>query len=150
MAREWTVKLSGPSFLISSSVFSTSSLVSCGSPTMMSILILSKPSSLASKKASFTCKTVCLRPISSNVSSFIVCGLILIRVTGWRFIVLSFSRVMLSGRPASTVHSWRKDKLKEFSIFERRRSNWSGSNVVGVPPPIYIVFSFLSLKASAT
>ena len=66
----------------------------------------------------------------------IVCGLIEIRVTGYFRITFSFSFVILSGRPASTVNSCTVSIEKLCSIHESRRSNCPADNVVGVPPPI--------------
>ena len=88
-----------------------------------SILMSSKPISLASLKLSTVCATVCLRPMIFKVSSFIVCGLMEIRVISHFFNVSNFSRVILSGLPASTVNSLQSDRSKLQRILRIRRSN---------------------------
>ena len=107
--------------------------------------MLSNPSSLASANASRVCSTVCARPIRFRVSSFMVCGLTEIRLTPASFKTRSFSRVMLSGRPASTVNS-RSPAGVGFSISMSTFSS-SAESAVGVPPPMYIVSSFFPAKA---
>ena len=111
-AREWIVKLSGCRFSTFCSVCATSSFPSPGRPMIRSILILSNPSSLAIWKILTVSSTVCFLPITSSVFWFIVCGLTEILVTGNSFITCSFSLVMLSGRPASTVYSLTQVKSK--------------------------------------
>ena len=79
-----------------------------------------------------------------------VWGFTEIRVTPNSFSTRSLSAVMLSARPASTVNSFTCEKSKVFRSRERSRSSWSGSSVVGVPPPMYTLSSTLSRKASRT
>ena len=136
IASEWTVRLSGFSFLISSMVWRTSPAFSPGSPKIISILMLENPALLAMAKASFTCSTVCLLPIKSRVSCFMVWGFTEILVTPLRFKTSIFSGVMLSARPASTVNSFKWDRSKLPFIFSRSLCIWKGSRVVGVPPPM--------------
>ena len=136
MAKECTVRLSGDSFLISAAVYLTSSCVSPGSPRIISILMLSNPSSLARANASFTCSGECFLPMMRKVSSLIVCGLIDILVIPCFFNTRSFSTVILSARPASTVNSCTRPKSKYRYTAASSRSSSSGSKVVGVPPPI--------------
>ena len=140
-ARECTVIPSGLSFFASSIEYLTIFSSSCGSPRIKSIFILLKPHCLASLNASLTCSTVCRLPIISKVFWFIVWGLIEILETLCFFNVLSFSSVILSGRPASTVNSLTVLKSKFSLRLVINLSIWSGSNVVGVPPPIYTVLS---------
>ena len=134
-ARACTVISSGRSFSTISMVCETSSIPSPGSPTIRSMLILSKPRERAVSNARTVSSTVCLRPIRSRVFWFMVCGLTLIRVTGCARSTSSFSFVMLSGRPASTVNSIACDRSKSSSTAHRRRSICRGVRVVGVPPP---------------
>ena len=138
-ASECTVRLSGSRALTSSSVCLTSSAHSPGRPTIKSILILSNPHSLARAKACRVSSTVCFRPMRSSVFWFMVWGFTEILVTGCLLIAISFSLVILSGLPASTVYSFTCSTGKHASIWPSSRSSCSGSRVVGVPPPIYMV-----------
>ena len=58
------------------------------------------------------------------------------RSTPWAFKTASFSAVMVSGRPASTVISPQQDRSKDSSKAVRTRSICSAVKVVGVPPPM--------------
>ena len=130
------VRASGDSAVIASMVLCTSSFVSPGSPRMISILILSNTACLASIKASFTCATVCCLPISLRVSCFIVWGLTEILVTPCFNSTLSFSSVMLSARPASTVNSCTVSNTNVSFSFVSSLSSSAADNELGVPPPI--------------
>ena len=141
IASACTVRLSGWSFSIFSRVSCISAASSPGSPAIRSILILSNPSSRARWKICSTSSTVCFLPTRSSVFCCIVCGLTEMRVTGYLRITSSFSRVILSGLPASTVNSSTCSKSKFSRIVPSSRSSWSASSVVGVPPPIYTVSS---------
>ena len=61
----------------------------------------------------------------------------LMRVTPPACRAASFSRVMVSGRPASTVNSEHREKSNCSRIFPQRAASWGAESVVGVPPPIY-------------
>ena len=134
-AREWTVRLSGDRARISSRVWDSSSIPSPGRPMMRSMLMLSNPISRARRNFSFTISTVWRRPMRSRVFWFMVWGLMEMRVTPWRFNTSSFSRVMLSGLPASTVNSRTPDRSKRRSTSQITRSRCSAERAVGVPPP---------------
>ena len=47
----------------------------------------------------------------------------------------SFSAVMVSGRPASTVYSVQPDRSMWSASSPMSRSSWGAERVVGVPPP---------------
>ena len=49
----------------------------------------------------------------------------------------SFSRLMVSGRPASTVYSVQPARGRTSLHRVSSRSIWSALRVVGVPPPMY-------------
>ena len=57
-------------------------------------------------------------------------------VTPWRAKTWSFSWVMVSGRPASTVYSRQPERSKLRPRTSRSRFSWLAVRVVGVPPPI--------------
>ena len=120
-------------------------------PAIRSVLILSKPASLAALNASSVCFEVCLRPMFSSTLSLKVCGFMLRRVMPAAFNAASFSAVTVSGRPASTVYSLKWDRSKFFSITAQIFSICSAERVVGVPPPQYIdsslKFSFFAFCA---
>ena len=61
------------------------------------------------------------------------------RLTPCFFIIKSFSFVIVSGRPASTVYSMHFDLSTYLSIIVSNLSNAFSSSDVGVPPPIYKV-----------
>ena len=135
-ASEWMVTLSGASSFTSSIVCLTSSSVSSGSPMMRSMFMLSKPSSRASLKLCIVSSTVWCLPIISSVCCFMVCGLTDIRLMPFFFSARSFSLVMESGLPASTVNSRQSFKSKLHLIFLISLSSCAGLSVVGVPPPM--------------
>ena len=149
IASECIVILSGESLRISSMVCLTSSIFSLGRPTIKSIFILLNPSFLARLNAVFTSSTVCLLPMISNVSCFMVCGFTEILSILCFFNTSSLSSVMLSGLPASTVYSFKYVKSNNSSTLVITLSNCFAVSVVGVPPPQYTVFSFLPLNFSA-
>ena len=145
---EWIVTLSGSSAFICARVSAKSSGVSPGSPMIRSMLILSKPHSLASANTCFVCATVCCLPMLCSVLSCIVCGFTEILSTPKRLSAISFSLVMLSGLPASTVISYASCTGK-FSYRQiSNSSSCSADNVVGVPPPIYTEVSFFPFCSS--
>ena len=92
---------------------------------------------------------MCCLPIRFKVSCFIVCGLMEILEIPCLRSTSSFSLSILSGLPASTVNSSRRDRSNLCSSADRSRSICIGSNVVGVPPPMYIVFTYLSANSCA-
>ena len=55
----------------------------------------------------------------------------------WARSTSSFSRVMVSGRPASTVYSVQCSRGRTASHRVSTRSICSALRVVGVPPPMY-------------
>ena len=61
----------------------------------------------------------------------------LMRPTPCSFRAASFSLVMVSGRPASTVNSPQREKSNTPFIFPHRTASCSAVRVVGVPPPMY-------------
>ena len=73
------------------------------------------------------------------------------RLTPCLFIIKSFSLVIVSGRPASTVYSPQFDLSTYLSIIVSNLSNATSSSEVGVPPPIYNVngCNLLSVGANA-
>ena len=76
------------------------------------------------------------RPMARRTFSSKVWGFTETRVTPWRFSTDSFSAVMVSGRPASTVISVQAEQSKAVSKAVRTRSICSAVSVVGVPPPM--------------
>jgi len=115
--------------------------VSFGSPVIKSIFICLKPISSASLYASKVCVAVCRLPIASRTSSFKVCGFMLILSQPPSRIASSFSRVIVSGLPASIVNSRHFFISKEAFIAVISFVSCSAEKVVGVPPPIYTVSS---------
>ena len=73
----------------------------------------------------------------TSTSSAIDCGFILNRSTPYDFITRSFSRVMVSGLPASTVYSCTPSSSKAPEISLKSLSSCDALIEVGVPPPIY-------------
>ena len=70
----------------------------------------------------------------ASVTSFMVCGLMLMRVTGWLRSMVSFSRSSVSGLPASTVSS---ESVPNRSVRRSsRRSSCAVVRLLGVPPPM--------------
>ena len=65
-----------------------------------------------------------------------VWGLTDTRVTPWHFRTASFSAVMVSGRPASTVISGQAERSKDSSRAVSTASICAAVRVVGVPPPM--------------
>ena len=96
------------------------------------------------------CSGVCALPMVLSVSSFMVCGFMLIRVTPWRFMTSSLSNVVLSGLPASMANSLTCDRSNDFSIMLQSLSICSADMDDGVPPPTYIDMSRFPEYASAT
>ena len=61
------------------------------------------------------------------------------RSTPWARRAQSFSAVIVSGRPASTVNSEHRERSTYRSSCSSRSESWAAVSVVGVPPPIYTV-----------
>ena len=76
------------------------------------------------------------RPMARSTFSSKVWGFTDTRVTPWAFKTASFSAVMVSGRPASTVSSSQAERSKAASKAASTRSICSAVSVVGVPPPM--------------
>ena len=64
-------------------------------------------------------------------------GLILMRLMPASRRARSFSPVMVSGRPASTVNSVQRERSNTWRIFPHRVESCRADKVVGVPPPMY-------------
>ena len=64
-------------------------------------------------------------------------GLMLMRLMPASRKARSFSWVMVSGRPASTVNSPQREKSNTWRIFPHRAESCRALRVVGVPPPMY-------------
>ena len=111
-----TVIFSGASSISLSMVFSKLSTVSVGRPAIISVFIESKPTFLARSKLSKNCAVVCFLPIASRTLSFKVCGFIDTLPQPFALSTFSFSSVMVSGLPASTVYSRTVDISKLFSM----------------------------------
>ena len=96
--------------------------------------------------------TLCFLPTFCRVSSFIVCGFILILLTPCFLRTSKISLFIVSGLPASTVNSFILLKSNSLNNPFIKVSISSGDKVVGVPPPIYKVSIslLLSLRSSAT
>ena len=75
--------------------------------------------------------------MASRTLSDMVCGFTLTRRTPCALSVSSLSRVMVSGRPASTVYSRSCVRSKLSSSLEHSSSSCGALSVVGVPPPMY-------------
>ena len=132
----WTVTFSGASSITASSVREKPSGVSVGRPAMRSMFTAKPPQARTSSSASRMSCAVCLRPIASRTLSDIVWGLTLSLSTPWARSVRSFSAVIVSGRPASTVYSRRAERSNSRSSFPQSLSSWAAESVVGVPPPM--------------
>ena len=81
-------------------------------PAMTSMLISRKPACRASSKARSTSAAACFLPIAASTLSSMDCGLMLTRPTPAFFSTRSFSGVMVSGRPASTVYSAQRRQVE--------------------------------------
>ena len=79
---------------------------------------------------------VWVRPMAARVPSSMVWGLMLTRFAPRARMTASFSGVMVSGRPASTVYSARLPAGKQSPTRAISVSSWSASSTVGVPPPM--------------
>ena len=90
---------------------------------MRSMFTAKPPHSRTSARASTMSCAVCLRPMASSTESVMVWGFTLILSTPCRRSVLSFSIVIVSGRPASTVYSRRPERSNSDSSFEHSRSS---------------------------
>ena len=75
------------------------------------------------------------RPIRSSTASCMVWGFTDTREHPRRASTASFSAVMVSGRPASTVYSVQPDRSMCSASSPMSRSSWGAERVVGVPPP---------------
>ena len=95
-----------------------------------------KPHRATRSMASSMSAAVWHRPMARSTGSSKVWGFTETRVTPWAFKTASFSAVMVSGRPASTVSSGQAERSKDVSKAVRTRSICSAVSVVGVPPPM--------------
>ena len=95
-----------------------------------------KPHRATSSVARSMSAAVWHRPMARSTFSSKVWGFTETRVTPWLRSTASFSAVMVSGRPASTVISSQAVRSKEVSKAVRTRSICSAVRVVGVPPPM--------------
>ena len=84
-----------------------------------------------------------LRPMAARTWSDMVWGFTEIRLAPPSRRAESFSRVMVSGRPASTVNSVPGAREKAVCSRSSRAASWGASRVVGVPPPMYTVRTVL-------
>ena len=82
---------------------------------------------------------VCLLPTAARTVSFAVWGFIDILVTPASLRTSSFSSVMVSGLPASTLYSPSVGAPKHSAIAPVSILSSSALSTVGVPPPIYTV-----------
>ena len=96
------------------------------------ILVVDAPSSMALRMSS----PLCRRPMAARTLSSMDWGLTLIRSTSFFRRTASFSAVMVSGLPASTVSSTASARSNPSRSLPSRRSICSAVKVVGVPPPI--------------
>lgn len=76
------------------------------------------------------------RPMASSTLSDIVWGFTLTRPTPCARRTRSFSAVIVSGRPASTVYSRRAERSNSRSSAAQSLSSCAAESVVGVPPPM--------------
>ena len=103
----WTVTFSGASESTRVSVSAKPSGLSVGRPAIKSMFTSKPPTSRTRPSASTMSCAVCFRPMASSTLSDMVCGFALTLRTPCALSVSSLSRVMVSGRPASTVYSRR-------------------------------------------
>ena len=136
MAKECTVTLEAPSWMTPSKVRWKLVRSSPGRPTIKSALMLEKPRRWARWKASTTSWAVWRRPMLRSTWSDRDWGLMLMRLMSASRKARSFSWVMVSGRPASTVYSLISVKSKRRSSLVQSSSSCPALRVVGVPPPI--------------
>ena len=134
--RVCTVTFSGERASTRSTVSVKPCTVSVGRPAIRSIFTAKPPTWRTFSRAETISAALWRRPMASSTVSLMVWGFTLTRSTPWRRSTCSFSTVMVSGRPASTVYSRIWDRSNSFSRAEHRRSSCSADNVVGVPPPI--------------
>ena len=139
MARVWTVMFSGLRASTSSRESRKPSTLSWGRPAIKSMLMQAKPTSRAVQNASRMSRAVWRRPMAWSTWSDMVWGLMEMRSIPCSRSTSSFSRVMVSGRPASTVISRQPARGRWASAAASRRSSWDAERVVGVPPPTYRV-----------
>ena len=130
-----TVRQSGSSFISSSIECCMEAASSPGSPAMRSIFMQSKPSRLAILKQSTISDEVWSLPTLLRVASHMVCGFIEILVTPISRMTRSFSSVIVSGRPASTVNSVPLFMPYSRTAWDISRSSSPAVSTVGVPPP---------------
>ena len=90
----------------------------------------------ASAMASTICPAVWERPMARRTRSSMVWGLMEMRRMPWALRTSSFSPVMVSGRPASTVNSVHPSMGRDLSTAVKILWSWAALRVVGVPPPI--------------
>ena len=101
--------------------------------------MLSNSNVFASANALLTSSAVCFLPMAASTPSSMVCGFMLILPTPHFLSTASFSAVMVSGLPASTVTSRMPDISKLSFTVLKTLSSCCAVSTVGVPPPIYTV-----------
>ena len=74
-------------------------------------------------------------PMAASTASDMDWGFTDTRSQPRRLSTASFSAVMVSGRPASTVYSVQADRSMCSASSPMSRSSWGAVRVVGVPPP---------------
>ena len=90
-----------------------------------------------------------LRPMAASTGSDMVWGFTEIRLPPPARMARSFSRVMVSGRPASTVNSVPGARAKASFTLSSRAASWPASRVVGVPPPMYTARTVFPARRAA-
>ena len=93
------------------------------------------PAARTAFSASITSAALCFRPMAWSTVSDMVWGLTLTRSQPWARSTFSFSAVIVSGRPASTVNSRTEERSKLLSSAVQTSSSCWADSVVGVPPP---------------